>query len=435
MRRILAVLCLSGLVGLAGFAWRYATQPVVLTIAVGPPGFDDAELAAALAQALGAARSSVRLSIQSTTGQQESLEMLKDGKVQLAIFRNEGDAPDNARAVALLHNDPVIVMAPKSANITEFYQLANKTIGLVAAPGAGKAPGGVYKTLMDQLRTHYQGKFATIAVSPVAADIAAALGAGKFDALLFVAPTTRSAAIAHNKALVRKMSGKSLAFISINDAEAIAAAAPVYEEGEVDEGAFGGKPLSPEENVTTLLVATYLVADENVRPQSITELTRFIFENRPRLVADAPVAALIKAASTDKDAALAVHEGAKVFYDGDEQTLFDQYGDWLYAGPMVLGALYSLLLAFRRMLGFGPTEEPQLLASVRETIEKIRKASSTEELDAISATVDVAVERISTEAVGGKLEEKSIGANSLVLRHIDLLLREKRAELKNGPPA
>ena len=55
-RRILAVLCLSALVGLAGLAWRIATQPVVLTLAVGPPGYDDAELAAALAQAVGAAR-------------------------------------------------------------------------------------------------------------------------------------------------------------------------------------------------------------------------------------------------------------------------------------------------------------------------------------------------------------------------------------------
>lgn len=432
LRRILAVLCLSGLVGLAGFAWRYVTQPAVLTIAVGPAGFDDAELAASLAQALGATRASVRLSIETTSGQQESLKRLKSHKAQLAIIRNEGDAPDNARAVALLHNDPVIVMAPKSANISEFYQLANKTIGLVAAPGAATAPGGVYKTLMDQLRIHYQSKFATVDISPVAADIAAALSAGKFDALLFVAPTTRSAAIAHNKALVRKMTGKSLAFVSINDAEAIAAAAPVYEEGEVDEGAFGGKPLSPAENITTLLVATYLVADQNVRPQTITELTRFIFNNRPRLVADAPVAALIKAASTDKDATLAVHEGAKVFYDGEEQTLFDQYGDWLYAGPVVLGALYSLLLPLGRMLGFGSTEKPQLLESLRGTIEKIRNASTIEQLDAIGAAVDVAVERVSTQTAAGKNEENGIGAISLVLSHIDVLLREKRAALKDG---
>jgi uncharacterized protein len=159
-------------------------------------------------------------------------------------------------------------------------------------------------------------------------------------------------------------------------------------------------------------------------------LTRFIFENRQRFVLDAPVAALIKAASTDTDAVLTVHKGAKVYIDGEEQTFIEQYGDWLYIGPIVLGALYSALLTLWRLLRSSPSEEAPLFATVPEIIGSIKNATTLEDFDAISARVDAAIKRISAEALNGKLEDSNVGANSLVIGHINRLMREKRAELQ-----
>ena len=182
--------------------------------------------------------------------------------------------------------------------------------------------------------------------------------------------------------------------------------------------------------MTTLLVTTYLVADQSVRSDIATELTRFIFENRQRFIPDAPVAALIKAASTDKDAIIPVHQGAKEFFDGEEQTFMERYGDWLYTGPIILGALYSALLAIWHMLRPAAPEAP-LLATVAEISYSIKNTTSLDELDAINSRVDAAIERISAEALSGKLEESKVGANSLVIGYINRLIREKRAELRS----
>ena len=78
----------------------------------------------------------------------------------------------------------------------------------------------------------------------------------------------------------------SFRFVPIEEAEAIAAAAPAYEEGEISSGQFGGSPLLPPEDVTTLEVATDLIADRNVPAERITQLTRALFEGRQKMVAE-----------------------------------------------------------------------------------------------------------------------------------------------------
>ena len=93
------------------------------------------------------------------------------------------------------------------------------------------------------------------------------------------------------------------------------------------------------------------MADRRVSDDAITQLTRNLFDERQKLTADAPVARLVQAASTDKDAIFPVHPGAKVFYDGEEKTLMERYGDWLFYGPMLLGMLGTVLAAMLRFLG------------------------------------------------------------------------------------
>ena len=423
LRRTIGVFCVASVAGLAAWGWHFYYRPVILSVAVGPPNFDDAGLVASMARALAANGSHIRLSIEQTAGPIESLERLKKGQAQLAVIRNLGDVPDRVRSIAILHSDPITIIAPKSTQIENFRELADKTLGLVGPPGS-------YARLMAWMRVHYHGKFLSIDIPPVVAEIAAAINAKKIDALLFIIPTTKSGAISERWASVRRLTRKSMGFVSIDDAEAIEAAAPEFEQGEISSGAFGGSPPVPAENVTTLLVTTYLVADQSVRSDIATELTRFIFENRQQFVPDAPVAALIKAASTDKDAIIPVHKGAKEYFDGEEQTFMERYSDWLYTGPIILGALYSALLAIWRLLRPAPPEAP-LLATVPEISYSIKNAISLDELDAINARVDAAIERISAEALNGKLEDSKVGANSLVIGYLNRLVREKRAELQN----
>jgi TRAP transporter TAXI family solute receptor len=413
------------IVGAAAATWRYLSKPSVVTIAVGPVGFEDADLMAAFARALTSENAAVRLSIVATSGPVEALERLRSGAAQLAVMRSDGAASDRVRALAILRSDPVAIVAPEKPKIENFGDLKGKVLGVIGPPGANDA-------LLTTLRRHY-GAAGETRVLPVSArEIAEALGARRVDALLFVAPVSRGASVGESWAAVRTVSRRKLAFIGLDDAESIAAASPAYEAGEIPAGLFGGSPANPAEAVTTIQVATYLVADRTVSNDVITRLTRSLFEQRQRLAADVPAANLIKAASTDKDAVVPVHPGAKAYFDGEETTFMERYGDWAWYGPMLIGALGSVLVAVRRFLE-QDGQGPPLLPALGEVMAAIDDARSTSELQDVRARVDTTVARLAAMGIRGDIEQERTAVIALALNYINHKMAERRDALLSEP--
>jgi hypothetical protein len=187
----------------------------------------------------------------------------------------------------------------------------------------------------------------------------------------------------------------------------------------------------PEESVTTLQVATYLVADRNVPGDAISHLARRLFEERQKMSPDAAVASLVKAASTDKDAIFTVHPGAKVYYDGEETTLMERYGDWLFYGPMLLGMLGSALIGLMRFLR-DDADAPALLPKFRDLVGAIKSARNLSELDAIRNDVDAAVMGLAGNAVRAASDQEKAAAAALVVSYINALIAERRELLQPG---
>jgi TRAP transporter TAXI family solute receptor len=423
LRWVVVVCCACAAIALAVAAWYRLSQPTVLTVAVGPAGFDDADLISAFARKFVAGGSPVRLSIVASTGPAEALERFKKGEAQLAVLRSDTEGSEQAEAVAILHTDPVVIVAPAKSGIESFSELKGKTIGVVGPPGANDS-------LLRTLRRHYGALGETKALPAAPLEIATAIRARAVDALLFVAPTTRGVKLGESWASVRSASQRKLAFVALDEAEALAASNPAYEAGEIEAGQFGGSPTLPEESVTTITVATYLVANRRVSSASITALTRALFQERQAVSGEAPIASLIKAASTDKDAVYPLHPGAKAYYEGEETTLMEKYGDWLFYGPMLLGALSSGLLVVLRFLGFrDDREQATLLARIREVIDAVKQAQTPADLDAIRASVDAAVERLAERAERGDFDEQRTAVLSLAVNYIDHLISERRAFL------
>jgi TRAP transporter TAXI family solute receptor len=415
---VLSGLCLAA--GLGVVAWRQLSKPTTLTVAVGPAGFDDAALVGAWARAMAADGSSLRLSIIPTSGPVESLSRLTKGEAQLAVIRSDVGAADRVRAVAILHKDPVVIVTTDKAKVEDFAGLKGKVLGVIG-------PQNANDTLLATLRRHYRVSGEIRALPPVPAEISRAIRDQRVGAILFVVPTTRAGTLSESWAAVRRASRRELSFVAIEEAEAIAAAAPAYEAGEIAAGQFGGSPTLPEESVTTLLVATYLVASRGVSDNAITQLTRNLFDERQKLVSDAPVASLVQAASTDKDAVFPIHPGAKAFYDGEEKTLMERYGDWLFYGPMLLGALGSVLAAILRFLGFPRSPEaPLILSRTQEIIASIESATTLAELDAIRATVDGAVTGLLDRAARGEIDAQQTAVIHLAVNYVDHVLSERR---------
>ncbi|MDF2766533.1 MAG: transporter solute receptor, family [Rhodospirillales bacterium] len=426
LRWALVVCCACVAIALGAAAWHRLSRPTVLTVAVGPADFDDAALISAFARKFVAGGSPVRLSIVPTSGPADAFERLKKGEAQLAVVRSDGNGSEQAQAVALLHTDPVVIVAAEKTGIESFGDLKGKTIGVVGPPGANDS-------LLRTLRQHYQAPGENKTLAPVPLEVSTAIRTRAVDALLFVVPTTRGVKLGESWALVRSASRRKLAFVSLDEPEALAAANPAYESGEIEAGQFGGSPSLPEESVTTITVATYLVANRNVSADAITALTRTLFQERQAISGEAPIANLIKAASTEKDAVYPLHPGAKVYYSGEETSLMERHGDWLFYGPMLLGALGSGFLVVLRFLGFRDhQDQTALLARIREVISSIKEAQTIAELDAIRADVDGAVERLAESAARGEFDEHRTAVLSLAINYIDHLLAERGALLLSG---
>ena len=409
---------LAAIGGLAAVGWTQLTKPKLLKVAVGPAGFVDAELLAAFSRILNANKAGVRVTVEATSGPNEALGKLESGDVQLAVMRGDGGASERIRSVAVLHTDPVVIVAPETAKVDDFGDLKRKMIGVIGPPGADEA-------LVATLQNQY-GIVVHVKALPLApAVIAAAIRDKSVDALLFVVPTSRASKVGQTWMAVMQASRRKLAFVPIEDAAAIAAMSPSYEAGEIVAGQFGGSPILPEESVTTLQVATYLVADRGLSNDVVTDLTRALFEERQKMSADAPIASLIKAASTEKDAIFPVHAGAKAYYDGEETTLMERYGDWLFYGPMLLGALGSALLGVRRFLQ-SDEAGPPLLPRFSAVLATVKEARSLPELDEVRADIDAAVEKLARTGVVGASDQERAAITAMVLLYLNHVIAERR---------
>src|SRR5258706_11120993 len=138
-------------------------------------------------------------------------------------------------------------------------------------------------------------------------------------------------------------------------AGAIAEAERAYSSFDVPKGTLRGSPPVPDDDLTTLRASLYLVASKKLGSDLIANLTQTIMNVRRDLLHEQPIFAQITAPSTDADAYLPLHPGAAAFYNGTQQSFMDEYGNWIYLTPMILGGIATIFAAIWKFLGIGPS--------------------------------------------------------------------------------
>jgi hypothetical protein len=191
----------------------------------------------------------------------------------------------------------------------------------------------------------------------------------------------------------------------------------------------------PDDDLTTLRVPYFLVANKNLSDDAVTALTKAMMEARRELVGEFPLLAQVMAPSTDKDAYVPIHPGAAAFFDGDEKTIFDKYGDQFFYGSMLLGTLMSVLAAIwkfmtRDMGKHGERPSIRLYALVG----KINEAKSESELSAIEQEIDEILKVELENCSSGKIDSGEMSAISLASQRLQYLMAQRRLTL-NGASA
>src|ERR1700681_2405150 len=367
---------LVGIVGLVSgaslIAYRYYTRPVTLSVAVGSIDGEAAKAMSAIAGELVSTNAPVRLKVIDSGTALEAARAFSSGKVDLAVVRGDVGDLSQAQAVVVVSHVVVLIIAPPGSSIDGIDGLKGHTVGVVG--GAANAK------IVDALTKEYDLVNAKVAFTNLAlADVRQAIQSKQVSALLVAIPLAEK-----YLSLVRgffQLDHKKVpVLISIDSAGAIAESERAFESFDVPKGTLRGSPPVPEDDLTTLRTSLYLVAHKKLGTDLVTRLTQAILRVRRDLLREQPIFAQITAPSTDQDAYLPLHPGAAAVYNSTTQSFMDEYGNWIYLTPMVLGGAVTMLAAAWKFLGIGKSAPEGPLDSLYALERRIRNVETDAEL-------------------------------------------------------
>ena len=420
---------LAGLIGVALgaslVAYRYYSKPVTLSLAVGSFDGEAPKIASIIAGRLDAANSPVRVKIVPTDSVLDSAKVFAAGKTDLAIVRADVGDLSQARSVVLVTKSVLMILAP-GTTLTSIEKLRGHTVGVVG--------GEINQRIVDALKKEYDlaDKVSFKNIAP--ADTPRAVQSKEASAFLVVVPLNEK-----YLSLVRRFfSGSHNSFptlIPVASAGAIADADGAYESFDIPLGTLRGNPPVPDDDLTTLRVGSYLVANKKLDPDVITLLTQALINARNDLVRDQPMLAGLAAPDTDPDAYIPVHPGAAAFYNGTQQSFMDKWSNWIYLTPMVLGALASIFAAAWRFLGIErPASEEAVMKTLFALPRRIREVTTDAELAEIESQIDAALDTEMANAIRNENAQDISTLVSLANRLEDSIHR-RRLMLAARPPA
>jgi TRAP-type uncharacterized transport system substrate-binding protein len=406
------------------FGYRYFTHPVTLTVAVGSTDGEAAKAMSAIASRLVSTNASIRLKIIDSGTALGAADLFSAGKVDLAVVRGDVGDLSQAQAVVVVSHVVALIIAPPGSTIDSVGKLKGHTVGVVGGVANAK--------VIDVLSKEYGLDAAKVFKEIALADARRAIQSKEVSALLVVIPLAEK-----YLSLVRGVfqSGPKTVpvLIPIDSAGAIAETDRAYESFDVPKGTLRGSPPVPDDDLTTLQASLYLVANKKLGTDLMTGFTQTLMSVRRDLLGEQPIFAQITAPSTDQDAYLPLHPGAAAFYNGTQQSFMDEYGNWIYLTPMVLGGAATVLAAAWKFLGIGRATREGPLDSLYALARRIRKVGTEAELSDIEEEIDNILKAERAKSARGDERAVDDATLNVAAHRLESLIHDRRTLLATRP--
>jgi TRAP transporter TAXI family solute receptor len=419
------------LVGIAALAsgasllvYRYYTRPVTLSVAVGSIDGEAAKAMSAIASQLASTKAPVRLKVVDSGTALEAANAFSAGKVDLAVVRGDVGDLSKAQAVVVVSHVVVLIVAPPGSSIDGVDKLKGRRVGVIG--------GDANSRIVDVLSKAYGLDRAKVFKDVALPDARQAIQSKDVAALLVVIPLAGK-----YLALVRdffQQGAKALpVLVPIDSAGAIAETERAYESFDVPKGTLRGSPPVPDDDLTTLRTSLYLVAQKKLGTDLVATLTQTIMSVRRDLMREQPLFAQITSPSTDQDAYLPLHPGAAAVYNGTQQSFMDEYGNWIYLTPMVLGGFATALAAAWKFLGLGSAADAGPLDSLYALGRRIRKAATEAELSDIEDEIDDILKAQRAKSAAGDESAVDDATLNVAAHRLESLIHDRRTMLAKRP--
>jgi TRAP-type uncharacterized transport system substrate-binding protein len=425
----LRFILLVGVIGLASGAsllvYRYYTRPVTLTVAVGSIDGEAAKAMSAMASRLVSTNAPVRLTVIDSGTTVEAAKAFSAGNVDLAVVRGDVGDLSQAQAVVVVSHVAALIVAPPGSSIDSINKLKGHRVGVIG--------GDANTKLVDVLSKEYGLDRAKVFKDIALSDARRAIQSKEVSALLIVIPLAEKY-LSLLRGFVQQGPKALPVLIPVESAGAIAEAERAYESFDVPKGTLRGAPPVPDDDLTTLRASLYLVASKKLSSDLIASLTQTIMSVRRDLLGEQPIFAQITAPSTDADAYLPLHPGAAAFYNGTQQSFMDEYGNWIYLTPMVLGGIATVLAAAWKFLGIGnraTSEGP--LDSLYALGRRIRNVGTEAELLDIEEEIDNILKAQRAKSASGDESAVDDATLNVAAHRLESLIHDRRAMLAKRP--
>ncbi len=303
------------MMGIFAVAWfRDRNQVQTLVIATGGKSGQYYAFGKALANVVAKHQSRIRLEVRESDGALQNEQLLHEKKVDLALIQSDTPISPNVKAVSFLFPEMFHLIARKDVRIDDVDDLRGKRIALMPK-GSGSY------VLFWVLSKHYEldeSKLSALPMSPIEAH--AALNAGKVDALF------RLVALG-NESVAKLLQNPNLELVPIDQGQALQLSLPALEESEIPKGAYNGRFPIPPENLPSVAVRAMLMTRQDIKQDTIFEITRILYEARNDVVTEFPQAAMISEPKSITNLGFSFHPGAIAFYDEGQPSFIVTYSE------------------------------------------------------------------------------------------------------------
>ena len=392
----------------------FILEPTILRVAVSTDHPYDQRLLRTAIELLKSQRAGIRLRPILVRSGDEAADSIRAGQADLAVMRSDGLVKTQLQTVLIFRTEALVIIVPRNGKVQKVTDLAGARVGLIEPD---KSQAAFDRMLEFYKLTDKSGSRVVIDAS----DVQSAFQERRIDALVMTGPSA-SREMADVVSAAAK-GAKDIRFIAIDEAAAIEKTVPWLVKVEIDQGAFGGKPPRPPEEVTTIGTSTRLVTTPKLGNDTIADLTQHLIALRGTLNAAFPGFGLLETPDTDDNSSFVIHPGVKAYVNSERTTIFDRYGDWLYLIAIVASGLGSLIAAtFGWFQNQHRQESLRNIMRIEELYDELVKAKNPSAFKTIEEKADGIFRDALKRAAAGEL-----GSDQILT--VEMAMAELRARL------